>query len=54
VRASLEGDNDLWHGGGRMDESTGRPRLSNVARDEGPTAGTCCGVLGTLPGIDRR
>jgi hypothetical protein len=29
-------------------------RVLRVARDEGPTAGACRGVLGTLPGEDRR
>jgi hypothetical protein len=32
-----------------MNQQEGR-----VARDEGPTAGTCCGVSGTLPSDDRR
>ena len=36
-----------------MDEPTGRPSFKPVARDDGPTVGTCCGVSETLPGDDR-
>ena len=49
-------NNDLWRGGGRMDESTRRPWLSNgqLGMKVRSRERVVVGVSGTLPGDDRR